>query len=95
MAHLIWSPQAAADLEAVCDFIARDSREYARLFAARVLALVEGIPAHPEDGRIVPEMETPELRERLLGNYRIIYRLKQGAVEVVTILHGARLLRET
>jgi len=40
-------------------------------------------------------METPELRERLLDNYRIIYRLKKGAVEVGTILHGARLLRET
>jgi plasmid stabilization system protein ParE len=95
MAHLIWSPQAAADLEAICDFIARDSPEYARIFAARVVALVEGIPAHPEAGRIVPEMERAELRERLLGNYRIIYRLKHEAVEVVTILHGARLLRET
>ncbi|GAG86026.1 unnamed protein product [marine sediment metagenome] len=40
-------------------------------------------------------METPELRERILGNYRIIYRLKKDAVEIVTIIHGARLLRES
>ncbi|KPJ75415.1 MAG: plasmid stabilization protein [Planctomycetes bacterium DG_20] len=94
MAHLIWSPQAAADLQAICEFIARDSPEYARLFAGQVVGLVESIPDHPQAGRVVPEMETPELRERLLSNYRIVYRLKKDAVEIVTILHGARLLRE-
>jgi toxin ParE1/3/4 len=95
MAHLVWSPQAAADLEALCEYIARDSPEYARVFARQVLVLVESIPDHPQAGRIVPEMDSPDLRERILGNYRIIYRLKKDAVEIVTIIHGARLLRES
>jgi len=95
MAHLIWSPQAATDLESICEFIARDSPEYARLFAEQVVALVERLPDHPEAGRIVPELKTPHLRERLLGNYRIIYRVKGEALEVVTVIHGARQLRKT
>jgi len=30
MARLIWAPQAAEDLTAICTFIARDSEGYAR-----------------------------------------------------------------
>ncbi len=40
-------------------------------------------------------MEAPDLRERVVGHYRVIYRTKPDAVEIVTIIHGARLLRET
>jgi len=95
MAHLIWSPQAADDLEAVCQYIARDSEEYARTFARRILALTDTIAEFPQAGRVVPEMEAPDLRERVVGHYRVIYRTKPDAVEIVTIIHGARLLRET
>lgn len=40
----------------------------------------------------MPEYNRPELRERLLYNYRIIYRLHGETVQIVTITHGARLL---
>jgi len=92
MDRLIWSPQAVADLEAICEFIARDSEEYARITAKRILGLIESIPAHPKSGRVVPELEDPEIREKILGNYRVVYRLTQGTVQIITIIHGARLL---
>ena len=41
MAVLIWAPQAAEDLDAVCLYIARDSEAYARDFAERVIAAIE------------------------------------------------------
>jgi hypothetical protein len=31
------------------------------------------------------------LREILFGNYRIVYRLRDGVVEILTVYHGARL----
>jgi plasmid stabilization system protein ParE len=92
MARLIWSPQAAADLQGICEFIARDCEEYARITASRIVAAAEGISERPRSGRIVPEMEDPHIREKILGNYRLIYRLKHEAVEIVTVIHGARLL---
>jgi toxin ParE1/3/4 len=55
MAKLIWSSQALSDLDSACEYIARDSLRYAHLFAARVVALIEAIPAHPLLGAIVPE----------------------------------------
>ena len=85
-----WSPRAASDLEEICEYIARDSEHYASLFAARVVATVRRIQRFPESGRIVPEYQDPTLREALLGNYRIVYRLTPEAVEIAAICHGAR-----
>jgi plasmid stabilization system protein ParE len=44
----------------------------------------------PESGRIVPEMNDPSFREIILGNYPLIYRLRSGDVQIVTVHHGAR-----
>lgn len=92
MARLIWSPEAADDLEAICDYIARDSEHYTRVFAKQVIELVEQIAEYPMAGRIVPEYHRQDLRERILQNYRIVYRVKADAVEIAAIVHGARLL---
>ena len=45
------------------------------------------------EGRVVPEAGNEALREIIRGNYRIVYRVKQDAVEVVTVFHAARLFR--
>lgn len=92
MVKLIWSPRAVEDLDAACAFIARDSDKYAYLFAERIIALIEAMPANPLAGAIVPEYDRADLRERLFQNYRIVYRMHKDAVEIVAIVHGARLL---
>jgi toxin ParE1/3/4 len=92
MARLIWSPRALDDLETICEYIARDSDRYARLFVERVVRLAESIPLHPLLGAVVREYQREGLRERLFQNYRIIYRVRGDSVEVVTIVHAARLL---
>ena len=92
MVKLIWSPRAAADLEEICNYIALDSEHYARLFAQRIVTLIEKILDFPKAGRVVPEYQRDDLRERIFQNYRIVYRIKEEAIEIVSIVHGARLL---
>jgi len=41
----------------------------------------------------VPEVGDESLREVIHGNYRIVYRVSDQAVEIVTVFHGARLFR--
>jgi len=95
MAHrLRWSPRAASNLERICEHIAEDSETYALAFARRIVALVEALPDFPRSGRVVPEYGDDNIREKLHGSYRIVYRLQETAIEVVTIIHGARLLRD-
>ena len=91
MAHkIIWSPRAASNLEDICEYIARDSKYYATLFAKRIIAIVENIPKFPKSGRIVPEYNSKNLREKIHKNYRIIYRVKRNFIEIVAICHSTK-----
>lgn len=92
MAKLIWSPRALQDLESICRHIEQDSAYYARIFGEQLVAMVENIPRNPYWGSVVPEYRREDLRERRFQSYRVVYRLREGAVEVVSITHGARLL---
>jgi plasmid stabilization system protein ParE len=44
-------------------------------------------------GRGVPEIDRHDIREVIVQNYRIIYRLLPDEVEILTVHHGARPLR--
>ncbi|KMQ49859.1 Death on curing protein, Doc toxin [Chitinispirillum alkaliphilum] len=88
-----WSPCAAHNLEDICEFISKDSPRYASIFARGIINKIEETSQNPEIGRIVPEYGVNELRERIYGSYRIIYRLSKTSIEVVAIVHGSRLIK--
>jgi toxin ParE1/3/4 len=92
MVEIRWTLQAANDLEAIVEFIAADSPQYAQLLAINVLKAVDRLSGLPRSGRVVPERANPSIREIVLGNYRIIYRIRKGAVDILTVYHGARIL---
>ncbi len=93
MAYKIrWSLRAVSNLEDTCEYIAKDSEHYSALFARKIISLVKSIPQFPIAGRKVPEYNDENLRERIYKEYRIVYRLKSDAVEVVAICHGAKSL---
>ena len=60
------------------------------MFAKKVNAAIEAIPKFPKAGRVVPEYGDENLREKIYGNYRIVYRLKEKLVEIVAICHGSK-----
>jgi toxin ParE1/3/4 len=44
--------------------------------------------------RMVPEYQAEDIRELIEKPYRIIYRVKQDRIDVLAVIHGARLLSE-
>jgi plasmid stabilization system protein ParE len=52
MARLIWSPRAIKDLQQACDYIAQNSDRYARVFAQKIVSLIESIPDLPFLGSV-------------------------------------------
>lgn len=92
MAEVIWSPLALDNLKEIAEYIGHTSEAQARVFLRQVVALAEAILRQPELGALVPEYEQYGLRERLLHSYRLIYRSRDGNVEIVTVVHGARRL---
>lgn len=85
-----WSPKAADSFEEICNFIAKDSEYYTSIFANKINEIIKNIPLFPKAGRIVPEYQDENLREKIFQNYRIVYRIKGDFIEIVVISHSAR-----
>jgi plasmid stabilization system protein ParE len=92
MTEIKWTPQALNDLEAICLFIARDAPPFAAVFAEKVFKAIDPLSSFPQLGRVVPEIGDPAIREVLSGNYRIVYRVREDQVHILTVHHGSRLL---
>jgi plasmid stabilization system protein ParE len=90
---IVWSRQADADLTAIHDYIAHDSAYYARITVDRIITATDRLPKWPRSGRIVPEVDNEDLRELLVGSYRVVYRLHPDAIGIVTVVHQAREFR--
>ena len=90
MTEVRWTPQAAADLEAVYDFIARDSPHYAQLTIEGILSTIDRLEQFPSIGRQVPESSRADLRELIKPPYRIVYRAGE-VVKILTIFRASRL----
>ena len=39
-------------------------------------------------GRIVPEIEDPNIRELIIYSYRLIYEISPNRIEILAIIHG-------
>ncbi len=90
MIDILWSPRAEADLKEIRAFIEVDSPAWADLTVRRLVAAVERLHTFPDSGRIVPERQSPDLREIVSGNFRIVYRRKPAVAEIVTVFRGSR-----
>ena len=92
MTQIIWSPQALRDFESIRTYIAQDSPRVAELVVGRIMKAVERLKGFPDSGRKVPERNDPQIREIIEPPYRIVYRLRTGTVEIVTVFRASRLL---
>ena len=93
--RIVWSPQSLRDLDAIREYIAKDSERYADLTVARIFAAVERLLQFPHSGRIVPERDEPEIREIIAGRFRIVYRFRGDAlIEVATVFRASKELLE-
>lgn len=91
MVQINWTRIAAEDLKSIYDYIARDSKRYAKIQIIRVKSRTQILKSHPQSGKIVPELEQPDIRELTEGNYRIIYKiLDDTRIDILTIHHSAR-----
>ena len=91
---LRWTDHAVNQLAALAEYISLDSPLYAEQTVERIVARLEQARVHPRSGRVVPEFPQDDLRELVEPPYRIIYRIRPNAVEVLAIVHGRQDVRE-
>jgi toxin ParE1/3/4 len=90
---VVWTQKALSDLKEIFDYINKDSPHYASLTIQQIIDITSLIKNSPLAGRIVPEFHDNALREFILKNYRIIYRIEQSHAYIVRIYHSYRLLK--
>jgi addiction module RelE/StbE family toxin len=91
MVQIRWTFQAKDDLKTIGEYIKLDSIRYAKLQVIKLKSRTHILNAHPYAGRVVPEIESEEIRELIEGNYRIIYKVVSSSnIDILTIHHSAR-----
>jgi addiction module RelE/StbE family toxin len=89
---IIWSPLAVDRASEIAEYIAQDNPSAAENWVNAVFTNVEQLNKFPESGRIVPEINNYFFRELIYGNYRIVYRIEENRVSILTIRHGKQIL---
>ena len=93
MVKVKWTEHAIEELEDIAEYILKDSEKYAQILVKQVYEMVTQLNQFPQIGRIVPEYNNPNLREILYKNYRIIYLIKDECIEIISVIHGSRMLK--
>ena len=91
MTRVRWTEQAVDDLQAIRQFIERDSPRYGRHVAERLFDATLRLGVFPLSGRIVPELGRDDIRELIVGEYRLVYRVLHKAVILLTVFRSSRL----
>jgi toxin ParE1/3/4 len=91
--RVIWSPEAASDLEGIFTYISRDLQTIAAGFVGRMLDDIDRLADFPFLGPAIREWKRSPYRHLIVQPYRIIYRVTEDAVILITIVHGAQDLK--
>lgn len=90
MVRLNWTNSAKTDLKEIYEYIALDSKRYARLQINRIRKRVQVLKNQPNLGKVVDEIQEENIKELVEGNYRIVYRvISQNQIDILLVHHGA------
>ena len=87
---VIWTEPARNDLKAIYEYIALDSKFYAKNTVRNIVQRVLKLSDIPEFGRIVPEVNENNVREVFIYSYRVIYQILPGGLYILAVVHGHR-----
>lgn len=90
---VVWTNESLNRLIEIEDFIAEENPNKAIEFIDFLIEKAEIITENPKIGRIVPEFSNPILRELIVKNYRIVYRITKTRIEILTVFESHRLIR--
>ncbi|PKL79628.1 MAG: type II toxin-antitoxin system RelE/ParE family toxin [Ignavibacteriae bacterium HGW-Ignavibacteriae-4] len=91
MVQIKWTRQAKLDMKNIFDYISNDSVKYAQRQIEGIIKNTSFIKNNTRIGRIVPELNNPQIREIIVNKYRVIYYLKDVTrVDLLTIHHSAK-----
>lgn len=96
MKAVYWTLEARTSLKDIQDYIiSQDAPKAARDVVATLLSRTRQLETAPYSGRQVLDYPDDDLRELLEKPYRIIYRVTEQQIEILTVMHYRQLLPAT
>lgn len=93
MVKIIWTDNAIQDLHEIGEYIAKDSIHYARKTVEDLFYSADILESHPKAGKILEELGLEEIRQLIIGNFRIIYEIiDHQRIDILTVHRTSRLL---
>lgn len=83
--RLVWSPLAIDQVKDIANYIALDKVSVAQSWIEEMFDSVKRLEKFPESGRKVPEIDRENIREIVNGNYRVIYKIENNKLLVLTV----------
>ncbi len=90
---LIWTKEALERLNEIEEFIGSNNPERAETFVNYLIKSCEPILDNPNIGRVVPDFSNTDIREIIVKKYRIVYRVNNKTIEILTVFEGHRLFK--
>lgn len=87
---VVFAPAAKTDLQEISNHIARDNPVRALSFVDELIDHCYTLTDMPRRYALVPRYEHWQIRRCVHAQYLIFYRIREDAVEIVHVLHGAR-----
>jgi toxin ParE1/3/4 len=87
---VVWAKRALVYLDEIGDHVARDSPETAERVVIQLIDAGESLQSGPWRGRRVPESDRDDVRELVLGKYRVVYQVMPELLRIVSVVHNAR-----
>ena len=88
MLLLRWTERAVSDLAGIAEFISRTSAIYAEGVIGLIDHRLQLLRSYPHMGKVAPEAEELGVRELVIENHRVFYRVRTDAIEILAIVHG-------
>ena len=88
------SRRANADIESICDYIAKDNPEAAERLDERIHNTIQMLAHFPRMGHLRSDVADKRYLFWTVDRYVISYRLKGKQLIVVRIVHGSRDFRK-
>jgi plasmid stabilization system protein ParE len=85
-----WTNEALEEVAEIRDYLLENAPSYAEQIIASFFEQAEQLSNFPKMGRPYRKGELPQIRELLVGTYRITYYVGLNQLDIMTVRHQAQ-----
>ncbi len=88
-----WTREALDKLLLIDDFIAKENPKRSKNFVNLLLEKDDSLAESPYRGRKVPEFNNSQIREIIVKNFRLVYKISADIIYIITVFEGHKILK--